>query len=121
MTSSTDKIQAVTDGTSTDRRAKQPEPGSPYGCARQRESRGTPDRAWSESALYETEQLTRRRFTTGLRPVIDHQGTSDRPAEISHLLRGADQCLEAADHYLRMLDSVIDDRRAPSEEPIPLR
>jgi hypothetical protein len=112
MTSSTDKIQAVTDGT-TPTDPKPPERGLAVLRRREAESllRVIID------ALYETQSLTRG-MEEGLYDaapgVIPH-------AQLGSQLLEALACLETADHYLRMLDGVIDTGEPLSEAPIPLR
>jgi hypothetical protein len=107
MTSSTTKIQAVTDGTTNG--------GSPpreHGLAvlRSMESKGLISLA--QNALHQTCDAGHDLHAAiyGSEP-----GTSDAPLE--RLLCEALACLETADHYLRMLGSVLDELTAPTSDP----
>jgi hypothetical protein len=111
MTSSTDKIQAVNDGTTTK------DPKTPvHGLALLRRMEAQGLIRVINDALYETETLTR---DMGEHLRGDSSDVSD--AQLGSQLLEALACLETADHYLRMLDSVIDTGEPLSEAPIPFR
>jgi hypothetical protein len=112
MTSSTDQIQAANGGiTTTD--PKHPKHG--LAALRHMEAQGL-IRVIND-ALFETERLTHE-MGQGLQNadpgVIPH-------AQLGSQLLEALACLETGDHYLRMLDGVIDTGEPLSEAPIPFR
>jgi hypothetical protein len=64
-------------------------------------------------ALYETEALTRQ-----ISQILDRTPDEDLPAgQLQRILLEALSCLETADHYLRMLDGVLDP--GEPDEPVP--
>ena len=110
MTSSTDKTQAVTDGTTT----KNPKPERGLAALRQLEAQGLI--RFVIDALFETQAVA-----FDIRDAIWPEPDQEVPAQIGHQLLEALACLETADHYLRMLDGVIDTGEPLSEAPVPFR
>jgi len=113
MTSSTDKIQAANGGTTTT--TKDPKTHK-HGLAVLRQMEAQSLLRVINDALYETQMLTHD-LGEGLRGdsgEIPH-------AQLGNQLLEALACLETADHYLRMLDGVIDTGEPLSEAPIPFR
>ena len=108
MTSSTTKIQAVPDGTTTNGVTPPREHG--LAVLRSKESRSLVSLA--QDALSQTHDLGHELHGAiyGYKP-----GTSDAPLE--QLLCEALACLETADHYLRMLGSVLDELTAQNGDP----
>jgi len=108
MTSSTTKIQAVPDGTTTNGGP----PPRKHGLAvlRSMESKGLISLA--QNALHQTCDAGHDLHAAiyGYEP-----GTSGAPCE--RLLCEALACLETADHYLRMLGSVLDELTAQDGDP----
>jgi hypothetical protein len=111
MTSSTDKTQAVTDGTT----AKNPKPERGLAALRRMEAQGLI--RFVIDALFET-QAVAFDIRDGIHP---EPGQEVPAAQIGHQVLQALACLETADHYMRMLDGVIDTGEPLSEAPIPFR
>jgi hypothetical protein len=114
MTSSTTEIQSANGGTTTPRTDPKPRE---RGLAVLRRKEAESLLRVILDALYETQSLTSS-MDEGLYDaaygVIPH-------APLGRQLLEALACLETADHYLRMLDGVIDTGEPLSEAPIPLR
>lgn len=111
MTSSTTKIEAANGGTTS----KDPTPPE-HGLAALRRMEAQGLLRVINDAVYETLELTRD-MNQDLRPdsgEIPH-------AQLGRQLLEALACLETADHYMRMLDGVIDPGPPLSEEPIAFR
>jgi hypothetical protein len=107
MTSST-KIQAVTDGTTTNGGPPPREHG--LAVLRSKESKSLISLA--QDALSQTHDVGYQlhKAIHGYEPE-----TSDAPLE--QLLCEALACLETADHYLRMLGSILDELKAQDGDP----
>jgi hypothetical protein len=108
MTSSTTKIQPVTDGTT-------PNGGPPpreHGLAVLRSKESKSLISLAQDALSQTHDVGYQlhRAIHGYEP-----GTGDAPLE--RMLCEALACLETADHYLRMLGSVLDELTAQDGDP----
>jgi hypothetical protein len=111
MTSSTDKIQTANGGTT----AKNPKPERGLAALRRLEAQGLI--RFVIDALFET-QAVAFDIRDGIHP---EPGQEVPAAQIQHHLLEALACLETADHYLRMLDGVIDTGEPLSEGLIPFR
>lgn len=109
MTSSTTTIKAVSDGTATE-----PVKGE-HGLAalRAKETRSLIGLACD--AISETS-----RITNDLHGLIYEMDDADAPdARLQQSLEEALTCWQTADHYLRMLGSVIDERTGECQAPWP--
>jgi hypothetical protein len=110
MTSSTPTIKAVISGPVNDRK---PEHG--LSVLRRLEAQGLIRIACD--ALSETSQIAHE-IHSG---IYGDPGTVPA-ADLQRLLLNAVACMETADHYLRMLDEVIDTGdESRSGEPVPIR
>jgi hypothetical protein len=98
MTSSTDKTQAVTDGTTTTSEPRE------HGLSvlRRSESQGLIQIACD--ALWEANRMADQINRT----LYSRTAASPPPLDVPGQLLEVLGCLETADHYLRMLDEVID-------------
>ncbi len=111
MTSSTTKIQAVTDGTTPAKTtAGKPE----HGLTVLRRNEGQALAQIARDALWETSIVTDE-INKGIRT-----GEIPHP-ELQRMLLDALGCMETADHYLRMLDEVLDPGDSPAWESKPDR
>jgi hypothetical protein len=110
MTSSTPTIKAVTSGPTSD-----PKPEHGLSVLRRIEAQGLIRIACD--ALSETSEIASQIH----RGVYSDPGTVPA-ADLQRLLLDALTCMETADHYLRMLDEVIDpgDESRPAD-PVPIR
>ena len=110
MTSSTIKIQAASNGGTTN----EDEDWRKHGVAalRFQESKGLISLA--QEAMHETCDLGH-----DLHSAIYGDEPKLTDAQLEQLLCEALTCLETADHYLRMLDSVLEERNGDS--PVPWR
>jgi hypothetical protein len=109
MTSSTTKIQAATGGETTKNEPAQPEHG--VTVLRARESRSLISLA--QDALTETHCVGYE-----LHQAIYRDEPKLTDAQMEQLLCEALTCLETADHYLRMLGSVLDERKPQDGKPV---
>jgi hypothetical protein len=107
MTSSTTTIQAVTDGTTNGAT-----PPREHGLAVLRSKESKSLISLAQDALSQTHDVGYQlhKAIHGYEP-----GTSDAPLE--QMLCEALACLETADHYLRMLGSVLDELKAQNGDP----
>ena len=112
MTSSTIKDQAADGGTTT----QKPKPEHGLAALRQTEAQGLIRLVID--ALFETQAMAFE-IRDGVRS--DPGEEAPPAAQIQRHLLDALSCLETADHYLRMLDGVIDTGAPLSEEPVPFR
>jgi hypothetical protein len=110
MTSSTDKIQAANGGTTTSE--TEPE----YGLSVVRRREGQALSQIVSDALWEANSLA-----GNINRALRDQGGPVRPQDVPNKVLEVLACLETADHYLRMLDGVIDTGEPLSEAPIPFR
>ena len=108
MTNSTTKIQAASNGGTTN----EDENWRKHGVAalRFQESKGLISLA--QEAMHETCDLGH-----DLHSAIYGDEPKLTDAQLEQLLCEALTCLETADHYLRMLGSVLDERKAQNGEP----
>jgi hypothetical protein len=98
MTSSTPKIQAVTDGTTTGQTDRE----SSVGALRRKEAKGLIELACDSVSM--THALTYEMHMS------IYQDLDSTPlSELRERLFAALTCMETADHYLRMLDDVLAD------------
>jgi hypothetical protein len=109
MTSSTTTIKAVSDGTDTSPAKRE------YGVAVLREKESARLISLVNDALGETGQLTHEMHAL----IYDADKTDVPGARLQEFLEEALTCLQTADHYLRMLGSVIDERTGESQAPWP--
>ena len=110
MTTSSTDVKAASNGDSTE---TEPAPRE-YGVAvlRDKECKGLI--GLSSDSLHQTLKVTHEMFG-----VIYDQDTDPPYAQLQHELEEALTCLQAADHYLRMLGSVIDERSGDGPVPWP--
>src|ERR1022692_3956514 len=109
MTSSTTTIKAVSDGTATEPAKRD------YGVAVLREKESARLISLVNDALNQTSLLASEMHSR-----IYSQDAPDVPdGQLQEFLEEALTCLQTADHYLRMLGSVIDERTGESQAPWP--
>ena len=109
MTSSNTTIKAVSDGTATE-----PEKRN-YGLAVLRETESARLISLVNDALHQTSEVTH-----AMHGRIYKEDAADLPdAQLQKSLEEALTCLQTADHYLRMLSSVLDERAGDSQAPWP--
>ena len=107
MTSSNTTIKAVSDGTATE-----PEKRN-YGLAVLRETESARLISLVNDALHQTSEVTHE-----MHGRIYKEDAADL-VRLQKSLEEALTCLQAADHYLRMLSSVLDERAGDSQAPWP--
>jgi hypothetical protein len=106
MSSSTTKIQAVTDGTNG------ATPPREHGLAVLRSMESKALISLAQDALSQTHDVGYQ-----LHKAIHGREPTASEAPLEQLLCEALACLETADHYLRMLGSVLDELTAPNSDP----
>jgi hypothetical protein len=109
MTSSTTTIKAVSNGTTADPQEHE------HGLAQLRAKESKALISMACDALHETSAVTHTMH--GL--IFDRNQADDPGARIRARLEEALACMETAEHYLRMLDSALDERTADSQAPWP--
>ncbi len=107
MTSSTTKIQAVPDGTTNGGM-----PPREHGLAVLRSMESKALISLAQDALTETHDVGYQ-----LHEAIYGRESKPTGAQLEQLLCEALACLETADHYLRMLGSVLDELTAQNSSP----
>jgi hypothetical protein len=109
MTSSTTTIKAVKNGTTAEPAKRE------HGLAVLREKEAQALISLACAAVHETSDLTHE-----MHGLIYDADKADVPdARLQQSLEEALTCWQTADHYLRMLGSVIDERTGDSQAPWP--
>jgi hypothetical protein len=109
MTSSNTTIKAVSDGTATEPEKRD------YGLAVLRATESARLISLVIDALHQTSEVTHE-----MHGRIYKENTANLPdAQLQQSLEEALTCLQTADHYLRMLSSVLDERTGDSQAPWP--
>ncbi len=108
MTTSSTDVKAVSNGDSTETK---PAPRE-YGVAVLRDAEAKALIGLSSDSLHQTLKVTHEMFG-----VIYDRDTDPPYAQLQHELEEALTCLQTADHYLRMLGSIIDERSGDDADP----
>ncbi len=107
MNSSNGKVQAVTDGTTETRKREHP-----VSVLRRKEGRGLIEMACD--AVHAVSQLTYE-----MHHVMYSEPGTVPVADLRVMQENALACMQSADHYLRMLDDVLDSAVPPDwEHPV---
>ena len=108
MTSSTTTIKAVKNGTATEPAKRE------HGLAVLREKEARALISLAREALHETSDLTHE-----MHSLIYDARVDARDPRFQDFLEETLTCWQTADHYLRMLGSVLDERTGDSQAPWP--